>query len=122
MNSYMRALNILLVEDEALIREGLRALLEKENFVSEVFEAADGREFREQIKKNIDIVLMDFRLGNTNGLDLLAVLKKEKPNVKIIMLTGLEGTELLMNLLKSGANGIVYKLDGYSQILATIKG
>jgi DNA-binding NarL/FixJ family response regulator len=118
----MRALSILLVEDEALIREGLRALLQKENFVNEVFEAADGREFRELIKKNIDIVLMDFRLGNTNGLDLLAVLKKEKPNVKIIMLTGLEGTELLMNLLKSGANGIVYKLDGYSQILATIKG
>jgi DNA-binding NarL/FixJ family response regulator len=119
---YMRVLNILLVEDEALIREGLRALLEKESFVKEVIEASDGKEFRELIKRDIDIVLMDFRLGSTNGLDLLAVVKKEKPNVKIIMLTGLEGPELLMNLLKSGANGIVYKLDGYSQILATIKG
>jgi DNA-binding NarL/FixJ family response regulator len=118
----MKLLNILLVEDEALIRQGLRSLLQKENFVGEVSEASDGKEFRELIKKDIDIVVMDFRLGTTNGLDLLTIVKKEKPDAKVIMLTGLEGTELLLNLLKSGANGIVYKLDGYAAILETIKG
>lgn len=115
-------LNFLLVEDEALIREGLRSLLEKENFVKEIYDASNAKEFKEQIKKDIDIVLMDFRLIDTNGLDLLALLKKEVNEPKVIMLTGLEGTELLMNLLKAGVSGIVYKLDGYKEILATING
>lgn len=118
----MTKYNFLLVEDEALIREGLKSLLEKENFVKEIFEASDAKEFAGQIKKRIDFVLMDFRLPNTNGLDLLATIKKEAVQPKVIMLTGLEGTELLMNLLKAGVHGIVYKLDGYKEILATIKG
>jgi DNA-binding NarL/FixJ family response regulator len=117
----MTKFNFLLVEDEALIREGLRSLLEKEPFVKEIYEASNGKEFREQIKKDIDFVVMDFRLSDTNGLDLLALLKKEVIQPKVIMLTGLEGTELLMNLLKAGVHGIVYKLDGYSEILRTIQ-
>lgn len=116
-------LNFLLVEDEVLIREGLRSLLEKEPFVKTVYEAATITEFKEQIVKSIDVVLMDFRLLNTNGLELLAMLKKDDTlQPKVIMLTGLEGTELLMNLLKSGVHGIVYKLDGYNEILKTIRG
>ena len=110
------------MEDEALIREGLRALLEKENFVRDIYEAANTKEFKVHITKNIDFVVMDFRLIDTNGLDLLTLLKKETIQPKIIMLTGLEGAELLMNLLKAGVHGIVYKLDGYKEILATIYG
>lgn len=117
----MAKFNFLLVEDEALIREGLRSLLEKEPFVKEIYEASNGKEFKEQIKKEIDFVVMDFRLSDTNGLDLLGLLKKEITHPKVIMLTGLEGTELLMNLLKAGVHGIVYKLDGYSEILRTIQ-
>ena len=118
----MQKLNFLLVEDEALIREGLRSLLEKEDFVREIYEASNAKEFKIHITKNIDFVIMDFRLIDTNGLDLLALLKKETIQPKVIMLTGLEGTELLMNLLKAGVHGIVYKLDGYKEILATVKG
>jgi DNA-binding NarL/FixJ family response regulator len=118
----MQKLNFLLVEDEALIREGLRSLLEKEDFVRDVYEASNTKEFKAHLNKNIDFVIMDFRLIDTNGLDLLASLKKEPIQPKVIMLTGLEGAELLMNLLKAGAHGIVYKLDGYKEILATIKG
>ena len=118
----MTKLNFLLVEDEALIREGLRALLEKETFVKGIYEASNTKEFQEQIRNDIDFILMDFRLGESNGLDLIASLKKDADQPKVIMLTGLEGTELLMNLLKSGVHGIVYKLDGYHEILTTIKG
>jgi DNA-binding NarL/FixJ family response regulator len=118
----MIKLNFLLVEDEALIREGLRSLLEKEDFVKEIYEAANMKEFFRETEKQIDFVLMDFRLPDTNGLDLLSALKKNEVQPKVIMLTGLEGAELLMNLLKAGVHGIVYKLDGYKQILKTIKG
>lgn len=116
----MRKMNFLLVEDEALLREGLRALLEKEQFVGIIYEASNAQEFRSQIRNSIDFVLMDFRLTDTNGLDLLALLKHDEVQPKVIMLTGLEGPELLMNLLKAGVHGIVYKLDGYGEILTTI--
>jgi DNA-binding NarL/FixJ family response regulator len=118
----MSKLSFLLVEDEALIREGLRSLLEKEPFVETIYEASNATEFKSQLKHQIDFVLMDFRLVESNGLDLLGVLKRESLYPKVIMLTGLEGTELLMNLLKAGVHGIVYKLDGYKEILATING
>lgn len=117
----MKKLNFLLVEDEALIREGLRSLLEKEDFVREIYEASNANEFKEQIRKGIDFVLMDFRLSDTNGLELLSILKKGPEQPKVIILTGLEGTELIINLLRSGVHGIVYKLEGYKEILKTIK-
>jgi len=117
----MSKLNLLLVEDEALIREGLRSLLEKEHFVKAIYEASNEHEFKSQISRGIDIVLMDFRLHGTNGLELIALLKKEVSPPKVIVLTGLEGTELIVNLLKSGVHGIVYKLDGYKEIIYTIR-
>ena len=118
----MGKINFLLVEDETLLRDGLRSLLEKESFVGSIYEASNAVEFKSQIRNSINFVLMDFRLVDTNGLDLLAHLKKEAVQPKVIMLTGLEGPELLMNLLKAGVDGIVYKLDGYGEILTTIKG
>ena len=117
----MDKISFLLVEDEALIRDGLRSLLEKEKFVKAIYEASDRRQFEEQLSKKVDIVIMDFRLLNTNGIELLSVVKKEQHPPKVIVLTGLEGTELIMNLLQAGVHGIVYKLDGYREILKTIQ-
>ncbi len=117
----MNKLTFLLVEDETLIREGLRSLLEKEDFIKTIYEASNKAEFEEQIKKNIDFVIMDFRLINTNGIELLNLLKKEEEPPRVIILTGLEGTELVMNLLQAGVHGIVYKLDGYKEIIKTIR-
>jgi DNA-binding NarL/FixJ family response regulator len=115
-------IKILLVDDEALIRQGLRALLEKESFIGEIFEASDGNEFTAHLKKHkIDVVLMDIRLRDTTGLELINSIKKEHDRLKIVAVTGLEGVELIINLLKSGVDGIVYKLDGYDEIRKTIK-
>ena len=96
-------------------------MLEKEPFVKGIYEASNEHEFREEIKRNIDIVLMDFRLPDTNGLELLSFLRSATDQPKVIVLTGLEGAELIINLLKSGVHGIVYKLDGYKEIINTIR-
>ena len=118
----MEKINILLVDDEALIRQGLRSLLEKETFVKTIFEASDQAEFDEIIgKQKIDIILMDMRLRNTTGLELLESIKSHLHQPKIIAVTGMEGVELIVNLLKSGVDGIVYKLDGYEEIRKTIR-
>jgi DNA-binding NarL/FixJ family response regulator len=117
----MRKLNFLLVEDEALIREGLRSLLEKESFVRNVFEASNVVEFVAHLKSPVDIAVMDYRLPDTNGLELISMLKKDPREVKVIMLTGIEGSELILNLLKAGVHGIIHKLDGYKEIRNAIQ-
>lgn len=118
----MKGINILLVDDEALLRDGLRSLLLKESFVGAVYEASDLGSFEEQLAAHtIDIILMDIRLKTTNGMELIALLKKKnKTHPKVIAVTGLEGVELMINLLKAGVHGIVNKLDGYTEILKTL--
>jgi DNA-binding NarL/FixJ family response regulator len=113
-------LKFLLVEDEALIREGLKSLLENEPFVQSVFEASNKKEFSAVLDQDIDFVLMDFKLPDTNGLELLQTLRKKSSSIKVVAVTGRDGSELVLNLLKAGVNGIVYKLDGYREIRKTI--
>ena len=118
----MEKLNILIVDDEALVREGLRALLEKEDFVKQVFEAGKKEEFFSALtSQSFDLVLLDFRITGTTGLDLFQAIKEKKPTSKVIMLTGFEGEALIVNMLKSGVNSILYKLDGYREVLRAVK-
>ena len=86
-----------------------------------IYEADGKSQFIKQLEKKIDIILLDFKLGSSNGIELLQHTKTLKNKAKVIALTGLEGTELILNLLRAGVNGIVYKLDGYSQIKQTIE-
>lgn len=117
----MERINILIVDDEALIREGLRSLLEKESFIGGIFEATDADEFTECLANNkVHIVLLDIRLRNTTGVELLELMKKMEWRPKVVAVTGMEGVELMINLLKHGVDGIVYKLDGYDEIKKTI--
>lgn len=117
----MRKVNLLIVDDDTLLREGLKMLFEKEHFVNAVYEAADEDQFWHHIlTSDIDIVLLDIRLKSTNGMKLLQLLKRDRHPSKVIAVTGLLGVELVVNLLRSGCNGIVYKLDGYFEIVKTI--
>lgn len=117
----MQKLSFLIVEDETVVREGLRALLERETFVKAIYEASDQQSFEKYLTKNVDFVILDYRLVSTNGLELLAILKRQERSPKVIILTGLEGSELIMNLLQAGVHGIVYKPDGYKELVKTIQ-
>jgi two-component system invasion response regulator UvrY len=118
----MKRINILLVDDEELFRAGLRSLLEKENFIKEIHEAGNANDLDKQLMLySIDIILLDIKLPGVKGLEFLSNLNARKEHPKVIAVTGLEGVELIINLLKSGINGIVFKLDGYSEIVKTIQ-
>lgn len=118
----MSKVNILIVDDEALLRQGLRSMLEKENFIQSIYEAGDPEEFHQQLEAHrIDIILLDIRLRKSSGLELLKTIQSHPSQPKVIAVTGLDGVELMINLLKSGVHGIVYKLDGYNEIIKSIK-
>lgn len=118
----MKAVNVLLVDDEVLLREGLRSLLREEDFVNKIYEAGSADEFKTVLEeKQVDLILLDIRIPGTSGVELLNLAKEKSERLKVIAVTGLEGVELMINLLKAGVHGIVFKLDGYSEILKAIK-
>ena len=118
----MNKLKILIVDDEALLRQGLRSMLEKEEFIQTIHEAGDAEEFQRELKEHsFDIILLDIRLRQSSGLELLKQIKDHPTQPKVIAVTGLDGIELMINLLKSGVHGIVYKLDGYNEIIKSIQ-
>lgn len=118
----MNKVNILIVDDEALLREGLRVMLEKEDFVSNIYEAENDQDFILQLSQyKIDLILLDIRLKKTTGIELLQKIKLLNQNPKVIAVTGLDGIEVIIHLLKAGVHGIVYKLHGYGEICKSIK-
>jgi len=117
----MKALNILIVDDEALLRQGLKSMLQNEDFINQIFEASSGNEFKTiLLQHKVDVILLDIRLRDMSGFDLLKEVRIS-PGQKVIAVTGLDGVELIINLLKIGVHSIVYKLDGYNEIIKSIK-
>lgn len=114
---------MMLVEDHSMVRQGLKQLIELENDIKVVAEAADGIQAVDfyQIEKP-DIVLMDINMPKKNGLQALELIKQRDPNAKIIMLTIHQDKEYLFQSLQLGASGYVLKdADGYVLIEAIRK-
>lgn len=119
----MNKVNILLIEDEVMVRQGFRALLEREPFTGKVFEAGSGVEALTLLfsEPDIDIVLLDIRLKDIHGTELARKIFHHHPLTRIIAVTGLDGSELILNLLTSGIHGFVQKMNGFEEIRKAIK-
>ena len=106
----MSLIRVLLAEDHALVRAGIRMLLEKLDGVEVVGEVRDGAAAIETVKKtNPDIVLMDIAMPDLNGLDATARVKKVCPKVRVIMLSMYTTEAYLQQALKVGAAGYLLK-------------
>jgi DNA-binding NarL/FixJ family response regulator len=106
----MNATRLLLADDHALVRAGIRSLLEKMTGVEVVAEASDGREALELIKKKLpDLVLMDIAMPGLNGLEALARTTKEFTAMKVIILSMHANEEYALQALRAGACGYLLK-------------
>lgn len=102
--------NILLVEDQVIVRKGLRMILETVDNFSVVAEAGDGLEAVALMEKHeIDIVLLDIRMPKRNGVETTKLIKQRWPHVKILVLTTFNDDEAALQTLKDGANGFLLK-------------
>lgn len=116
-------INLLIADDHALIREGLRKILSIEPRIQVVGEVADGQkavEFCRQIK--VDILLMDINMPVMNGIEACQVIKSEHPCIGIIALTIHDQDEYLFELIKHGISGYVLKDVDPDQLIQTILG
>ncbi|MZQ86907.1 response regulator [Paenibacillus sp. 5J-6] len=102
---------LLLVEDEELIRNGIRRLMPFEKFnITEIIEAGNGEEaYKLFLAHRPDIVLLDINIPKMNGLDFARKAKEMKPNVKIAVITGYDYYDYAVTSLKIGIDDYVLK-------------
>jgi DNA-binding NarL/FixJ family response regulator len=106
---YTRQVRILIVDDHSLFRDGLRSLLTAQGH-EVVGEARNGREALELVPRLApDVVLMDVSMPDMNGIEATRLLRAEKPDVKVVILTASEDDANLFDAVKAGAQGYLLK-------------
>jgi DNA-binding NarL/FixJ family response regulator len=102
-------MRVLLADDHALFRDGLRSLLEARG-VDVIGEARNGREAVDQARRlSPDVVLMDLHMPELDGLSATRLISAEQPDVKVVILTASEEDAHLFEAIKSGAQGYLFK-------------
>jgi DNA-binding NarL/FixJ family response regulator len=103
-------IRVLLVDDHALVRAGLRALLRDLPGIDVVAEAGEGREALKLVKRHRpDVVVMDIAMPELNGLDATASLKRSFPDVRVVVLSMHANEEYVLRAVRAGATGYVLK-------------
>jgi DNA-binding NarL/FixJ family response regulator len=106
----MNMTRVLLADDHALVRAGIRSLLEKMPGVEVVAEASTGREALEMVKAKLpNLVLMDIAMAELGGLEALPRITKDFPDVKVVILSAHANEEYVIRALRSGAAGYMLK-------------
>ncbi len=118
----MTQIRILLAEDHALVRAGLRVLLERIKTVKVVGEAADGREALRLIPKHKPhIILLDIAMPGLNGLEAARRITTEHPDVRVIILSMHANEEYVWQAMKAGISGYLLKSAGTAELERAIK-
>ena len=113
---------ILLADDHKIMRDGLRALIEKEPNMEVVAEACDGRETVKKVKEfKPHIIIMDIGMPNLNGIEATRQIINDVPRVKIIALSMHSESRFVMKMLESGASGYLLKASAFKELSTAIK-
>lgn len=115
-------LSILLADDHTIVREGLKALLEKENDLIVVAEAENGRIALEKARQcRPDIAVMDISMPEMNGIEATRHIVAELPDTRVLALSMETDRRFVVEVLKSGATGYVLKDAAFSELALAIR-
>jgi len=113
-------IRVLLVDDHLLVREGVQSVLDQEEDMHVVGQAANGEEALSQLEKlSPDVVLMDIKMSGVDGIELTRLVKQRKPSCKVIMLTLYD--QYLAEAIQAGATGYLLKDVGREELSQTIR-
>ncbi|NOK61797.1 MAG: response regulator transcription factor [Chloroflexi bacterium AL-W] len=116
------AIRVLIVEDQRIVREGLVAMLEDEEDIDIVGEAANGQEALTLFAElTPDIVLMDLQMPIMDGPTAIQKLRKTHPDARILVLTTYATDEFIFKALRAGANGYILKDTSGDELMASIQ-
>jgi DNA-binding NarL/FixJ family response regulator len=118
----MAKIRVVIADDHALMRDGIKALLKLADDIEVVGEATDGREAIDQcLRLKPDIVLMDIAMPGLGGLEATLELKRQAPRTRVLVLTQYENQEYVHRFLKAGISGYLLKGMLGSELPAAIR-
>ena len=113
---------LLIVDDHALVRQGLRGILEREPDIEVVGEAHNGREAVDLCRAlGPNLLLMDVRMPEMDGLEATRIIKHERPEVGVLMVTMHDNQDYMREAAKAGAAGYVLKDAPRDELIAAVR-
>ena len=113
---------ILVVDDHAIMRDGIRALLNLHDDIEVVGEASEGKEAVEKAQELMpDMVIMDIAMPGMDGLEATRRIRKKSPKMKVLILTQHDNKEYILSVIKAGASGYVPKRALGSELVSAIR-
>jgi DNA-binding NarL/FixJ family response regulator len=116
-----RPVRVLLVDDDDLMRAGLRSVLSSDDGIEVVGEAGDGRAALDEIRKlRPDLVLMDIRMPDLDGISATREVLAAEPEIRVVVLTTFEEDDYIFEALSAGASGFLLKRTKPEELIAAI--
>ncbi len=115
-------LKVLIADDHAIVRKGLKEILREASETTQVGEASNGAEALAQVEAEPwDVVVLDITMPGQNGLEVLKKLKETHPKLPVLMLSMHSGYHYVMGSLKSGASGYLNKETAPEELVTAIR-
>jgi DNA-binding NarL/FixJ family response regulator len=117
-------INVALVDDQQLVRQGIAGLLSLSEDLTIVWQAENGDDAQHQLLTNEaqpDVMLLDIRMPKVNGIELVKILRAQGNTLPILMLTTFDDNELFMQSLQAGANGFLLKDVSLDKLVNAVK-
>jgi DNA-binding NarL/FixJ family response regulator len=115
-------MRVLIADDHGIVRSGIRLLLERQPDIEVVAEAGDGAEARDlAVRERPDLAILDVKMPKLTGLQATREIKKQAPEVSVLILSMHDDERYLFEALKAGASGYVLKAQADTDLLAAIR-
>jgi DNA-binding NarL/FixJ family response regulator len=113
----MKKISVYLVDDHSLFREGLKMLLSNLDYIDMIYEAENGQQFIEGLKKNhVDIALLDIEMPVMNGIQAAQLAKEIVPGIKLIALSLYSDENYYLSMIEAGACGFLLKNSNFQEV------
>ncbi len=114
-------INIALADDHKIFRDGIKMALKDKEYLKIIWEADDGKELMHKLKLKLpDVVLMDIRMPEVDGVNAISMIRKEYEAIKIIVLTMYDDQEMITKMMEMGANAYLTKTTDPEEIYQAI--
>lgn len=117
-----RKIKVLVVDDQLILAEGIKSVLDTDEELCVTGIASDGFDAMRKIDENMpDVVLMDIRMPNMNGVVATKTIKTQYPDVKVVILTTFDDSDYILNAINHGASGYLLKDIGGAALIDAVK-
>ena len=119
--SFENQIKIAIADDHKIFRDGIRMALKDRDYLQVIWEAEDGKDLMHKLKLKLpDVILMDIRMPEIDGINAIGLIRKEYEAIKIIVLTMYDDQEMITKMMEMGANAYLTKTTDPDEIYQAI--